>query len=37
MEYRHQQIVAVMELAGYYSVDNYRLRDGLRAAFGSEG
>jgi hypothetical protein len=38
MEYRHEEIVGgVTLLAGYYSVDGYLLRNGLRAAIGEEG
>jgi hypothetical protein len=37
MEFRHnQKSSGVVELAGYYSTDNFPLRDGLRAAIGTE-
>jgi hypothetical protein len=37
MEFRHKQkFSCVVELAGYYSTDNFPLRDGLRAAIGTE-
>jgi hypothetical protein len=36
MEFRHRTSVSPAELPlGYYSVDRYPLRDGLRAAIGS--
>ena len=36
VEYRHQERNGTLvELAGYYSVDNYHLRDELLAAIGS--
>ena len=38
MEFRHKETIrgSVAQLAGYYSVDGYALRDGLRAAIGVE-
>jgi hypothetical protein len=36
MEFRHKQKSnGVVELAGYYSMDNFPLRDGLRAAIAT--